>query len=145
MSVSRSLTLAVPVLFLLSACSTVPSTTSLTEGIDVQKSASPTVLRSKDDPVCEKFYSNIYTAAKDAVEAKRNNADMTRVGAAVAGGFLGIPAGGLIASKTAERIIDSKTNDVSTQTFDPELKFDRRIIETAVELNCPIKIKDKTP
>lgn len=127
------------------ACSTVPSTTKLTEGIDVQKTSAPTQMRTKDDPICEKFYANIYKAASDAVEAKRNNADLARVGASVAGGFLGIPSGGLIASQTASRIIATKTTDISTQAFDPEYKFDRRIIDTAKDLNCPIKIKDKTP
>lgn len=127
-------------------CSTVPSATKLTQGIDVQKQTSaPSKMLAKDDPVCKQFYANIYKAASDAVKAKRNNADMARVGASVAGGFLGIPAGGMIASQTAQRIISSNTTNISTQAFDPEYKFDRRIIDTAKDLNCPIKIKDKTP
>ncbi len=128
------------------ACSTVPSATKLTDGIDLKQSPATSPMRAKDDPVCEQFYINIRKAANDAVKAKRNNADLARIGSVVALGAIGAPQGsGIVTSHAAQRLIDSKTRDVSLYTFDPDLKFDRRIIDTAFELKCPITIKDKTP
>jgi len=134
--------LALTTMAMLSACSTVPSMSALTEGIDTKQTGTQKQVRVSNDPVCLEFYENVITAAEKSAKAKRTNAQMASAGVSIATIASGLGPLGSIATQSAARVLISRSvNDVSTTELDPENKFDRRIIEAAGEVNCPVKIK----
>ncbi len=131
-------------LMILSACSTVPKTTSLTDGIDFSKSVNkPGVPLASDDPICTAFYRNIIDAAVKSQKAKRSNAQLASTGASVLTSMVGLgPVGSMATSSAARIAINQQISDVSRTEFDPKKKFDRKIIETAKTVGCPVSIKN---
>jgi len=135
--------IAAAALTFISACSTVPKTKSLTDGIDADKIAShKTGMRASNDPVCTTFYGNVIQAANKSARARRNNAQMASAGASIATTLIGLgPVGSIATSSAARVLINGQIKDVSSTIFDPENKFDKRIIDSAKELNCPVRMK----
>ena len=147
MRLSKSLILfAVPAIALLSACSTVPSSKSLVSGIDKDKiTAQKTTMRASNDPVCITFYENVIEAANKSAKAKRTNAQMASTGVSIGSVLAGLGPIGSIAAQSATRtLIAGSVSDVSSTSFNPENKFDRAIIESAKEVQCPVKIHGAT-
>ena len=144
MRISTSFT-AVAALTLLSACSTVPKMDSLTDGIDQDKLGTQKQMRVSNDPVCIEFYENVIAAAEKSAKAKRSNAQMASAGVSVASIVAGLGPLGSVATQSAARVLISRSaNDVSTTVFDPENRFDARIIEAANQVNCPVRVKGVT-
>lgn len=134
--------IAATAIFALSACSTVPSMNSLTEGIDKDQLGTQKQVRVSNDPICMEFYENVITAAEKSAKAKRTNAQMASAGVSLATIASGMGPLGSIATQSAARVlINRNADEVSSTVFDPEDKFDKRIIDAANEVNCPVKIK----
>jgi len=118
------------------------------DGINTDKSTPvATSLRASNDPVCSQFYSNVIEAANKSARAKNTNSQFATAGVSIAGAVVGLGPAGAIATNTAARVLLTQTiTEVPTTTFDPEERFDKRIIDTAAAVNCPITIKgQKTP
>lgn len=135
--------ISIPAITLLSACSTVPSAKSLTNGIDSEKiAAQKTTMRASNDPICTTFYENVIEAANKSAKNKRTNAQLASTGVSIGSVLAGIgPIGSIAAQSAARQLIGRSVSDVSSTSFDPENKFDRAIIESAKEVQCPVKIK----
>ncbi len=137
--------IALSTLAILSACSTVPKMNALTEGLDKDQLGTQKQMRVSNDPVCIEFYENVIAAAEKSAKAKRTNAQMASAGVSVASVVAGLGPLGSIATQSAARVlINRAASDVSSTEFDPENKFDARIIEAANEVNCPVKVKGAT-
>jgi len=139
---SRLVLTSIPALLLISACSTVPSTKSLTDGLTPDKLSKQSQMRASNDPICTEFYENVIVAANKSAKAKRTNAQMASAGVSVATVLAGVgPLGAMATRSAAGVLIGRSVKDVSSTTFNPENKFDRRIIETAADLQCPVIVK----
>lgn len=136
-------TVLISSVLVLSACSTVPKSKTLMQGIDVDKSSSANMTkRSSTDPVCTTFYSNVIEAARKSANAKRTNSQMLGAGVSIGGALAGIgPVGSVITNSAARVLLNRTAKDVSNTEFDPEKKFDKPIIEAADGLQCPIRVK----
>ncbi len=136
---------AVPALLLISACSTVPSTSALTEGIKKDQISEQSQMRVSNDPVCTEFYENVIMAANKSAKAKRTNAKMASTGVSIGTILAGVgPLGSIATRSAASVLINRSVKDVSSTLFDPEQKFDRKVIETADKLQCPVRVKGRT-
>lgn len=146
MPLSSRLSLAVlPALLLVSACSTVPSSSALTEGIKKDQMTKQTQMRVSNDPVCTEFYENVIMAANKSAKAKRNNAKLASAGVSIGTILAGVgPLGSIATRSAASVLINRSVSDVSSTQFDPEHKFDRKVIATAQELQCPVQVKGQT-
>lgn len=134
--------IAIATIAVLSACTTVPKMKSLTEGIDADQLGTEKQVRVSNDPVCLEFYENVIDAAAKSAKAKRTNAQMASAGVSIASMAAGLgPLGSMATQGAARVLINRSVNDVSSTEFDPENKFDKRIIDAANEVNCPVKIK----
>ncbi len=137
--------LALSTLFTISACSTVPKETSLLEGINTKSlnaSAKGAPVRSSSDPICSAFYNNVIEAAVKAEKAKRTNKQLASTGVSLLSVIAGVGPAGSIAANSATRIALSQSGaNVSKTVFDPEQSFDKRVIDTARQVNCPITVK----
>lgn len=139
-----------PAILLIASCSTVPKTTSLTDGVDFSKSVNkPGVPLASDDPICLAFYRNVIDAAVKSQKAKRSNAQFASTGVSVLTSVIGLgPIGSMATSSAARIAINQRISDVSRTEFDPDKKFDRKIIKTAQTVGCPVSVKNapaKTP
>lgn len=131
---------------MMTACSTVPSSKTLMTGISPAKvatsSAKPNMLLA-DDPVCESFYENVITAAVKAQKAKSSNKQLASTGVSILTSVVGLgPIGSMATSSAAQIAMNRSPRNVSTTEFDPEKKFDRKVIKTAQGLGCPLRIKN---
>ena len=144
-----SILFSISAVTLLSACSTVPKTDTLLTGIDMKAAAPATASGTKlaaTDPTCKTFYNNVAEAAVDAQKAKRTNKQVASTGVSVLTSVIGLgPVGSIATSSAAQIAIAQSGSDVSTVVFDPEKSFDKRVIQTAETVNCPIRIKTPTP
>lgn len=143
MRFSSRLSLAtLPAILLISACSTVPSSSSLTEGIKKDQMTKQSQMRVSNDPVCVEFYENVILAANKSAKAKRNNAKIASAGVSIGTILAGVgPLGSIATRSAASVLIDRSVKDVSSTQFDPEHKFDRKIIKAAEQLQCPVQIR----
>ena len=144
-----SMIFSISALTLVTACSTVPKTDTLMTGIDMKAAAPATAPGTKlaaTDPTCKTFYNNVSDAAIEAEKAKRTNKQAASTGVSILTSVIGLGPLGSIATSSAAQIALSQTgSDVSTVVFDPEKSFDKRVIETADKVNCPVRVKTPTP
>jgi len=129
----------------LAACSTVPSSKVLMDGVDVKAAKTlpaGTTMRAQSDPICTQYYTNVFEAARKAAKAKQNNKRFAATGVSIATSMIGLgPVGSVATSGAAQIALAQSPNIVATTQFDPEKSFDKKIIDGANELKCPISVK----
>jgi len=141
----------------MSACSTVPNTKDLMFGMDLLPANATTdaatktaVLKAQDDPVCELFYENVVEAAVTAQKNRSMNAQLVSMGFTLATAFIGVPQVGGLADAAGFVAYGDNVFESLKTGFNPEKKFDRKVITTALEIGCPLTIlepveEDKAP
>jgi len=150
----RHYLLSTPILSLaimsLSACTTLPSSTALTKGIDpavISKAQSATAMRAHTDPVCENFYKNVQTYTAKASQPNQGTNFLAAIGIGVLGAMAGggIATAGLgqvgqVAAQTATTQALSMGSQATLRSLKSSDKADAKIIDVANELRCPVSV-----
>ena len=133
----------------LSACSSVPKSSTLLTGIDTTQLEKPAAdtLRSETDPVCVNFYENVqtYIAAANKPNSGGNFLTSLGIGIVASVATAGIvPAGlGTVGQTAANMAVHSTIRHGSgmvLQGIKPDSKIGERIFEAADEIGCPVAI-----
>ncbi len=136
--------------FLLSACTTIPNSSTLVKGIDPAAlqttDAATKTQRTAVDPVCTKFYSNAIDYAQAASKPNSTNRFLASTGisvlAAVATNGLFTGAGGIgqAAARTATSAVVHQGGKAALSGLDPKKTAHKNIIDKANELGCPVNV-----
>ena len=150
MAADLKTSLIVPLLFVsLSACSSVPKSSTLTTGIDktqLAQNASGT-LRSQSDPICIQFYDNVETYIAAANKPNSGGKFLTSLGLGMAASIATagiIPAGmgrvGQAAASTAVSSTVRQGGGLVLQGIKPSSATGTKISEAAAEIGCPLQL-----
>jgi len=137
----------------LTACSTTPPSSTLLNGISAADiAAKPSNvdvngLRAASDPVCQTFYANSVTFAKAASRPSPGGQILAATGISVLAsvatngllGGVGNSVGGIAAQTATSQLIYSGGN-VALSGLNASRTGDKRIIEKAAEINCPVNL-----
>jgi len=133
----------------LSACSSVPKSSTLMTGIDTTQLSkpAPNTLRAATDPVCVSFYDNVetYVAAANQPNKGRNFLTSLGVGVLASVATAGIVPSGLgsvgqAAASTAVSTTVRQGSGMVMQGIKENSKTGEKIADAAAEIGCPISL-----
>ena len=135
----------------LSACTTLPKSSTLMEGIDPASLQQPdatqkTQPKLSTDPVCTQFYENAIEYAQAAAKPNSTSKFLTSTGisvlAAVAtnGLFTGAGGVGQAAARTATSAAVHQGGKAAISGLDPKKTAHKNIIDKAEEIGCPVNV-----
>ena len=133
----------------LSACSSVPKSSTLMTGIDTTQLAKPTPnsLRSPTDPVCVNFYKNVQTYVTAANQPNHGRNFLTSLGVGVIASVATagiVPSGlgtlGQVAAGTAVNTSIRAGSGMILKGMSAKSKTGKKITEAAEEISCPISL-----
>lgn len=132
----------------LSACTTVPKTSTLTSGIDMAQISKPVpgTMRAETDPVCIQFYQNVNSYVAAANKQKKSGNFLTSLGlgivASVATAGI-VPAGlgtvGQAAANTAVNTTIQQGGSMVLKGVKPGSNIETKLSDAADETGCPLK------
>lgn len=133
----------------LSACSTVPKSSTLLTGIDKTQlsQTTPNTLRAASDPVCISFYDNVktYVAAANKPAKGRNFMTALGIGVVASVATAGIvPSGlGTVGQIAANRAVNTTIHQGSGMVLkgiEASSVPGKKISEAAAEIGCPLSL-----
>jgi len=138
---------------LMSACSTTPPSSTLLTGISTSDiAAKPANIdvngqRLASDPVCQSFYANAVSFSRAASQPNTGGRILAATGLSVLAsvatngilGGVGTGVGGVAAQTAASQLIFTGGN-AALSGLNASRGPDKRIIEKAAEINCPVSV-----
>lgn len=133
----------------LSACSTVPNSSTLMSGIDEAQlsKVAPDTVRAASDPVCVSFYENAKTYIAQANKPNPGQNFMKSLGISVLAGVVTgglVPAGlgsvGQVAASQAVSTTVTQGSGMALQGLKSNSPVSAKITEAAAEIGCPMSI-----
>lgn len=137
------------ILLSLTACSSVPKSSTLTAGIDKTQltAIAPDTLRAATDPVCVSFYDNAKTFIAEANKPNPGGNFMKNLGVSVLAGVVTgglVPTGlGSVGQLAANQAVASSVTQGSglvLQGMSANSTATKKITSAAAEIGCPVSV-----